>query len=143
MDELALRDRVRNHTPVTVNERIDQAAERAIAQTSSGGREAIRARLAKLGREWDVDRAVILAFPIAGGASLLAGLRRGRVRANRWLVLFGVQLGFLAWHALVGWCPPAAAFRRLGFRTRDEIAAERQRLERQLGARAAMSAPSA
>ena len=142
MDELATRDRVRNHTPATVNARIDRSTERAIARSAAGGAEAIRARLAELGREWDLDRAVLLAFPIAGGASLLAGLRRGRVRANRWLVLFGVQLGFLAWHALVGWCPPAATFRRLGVRTREEIVLERRRLERQL-ATLPKDAPSA
>lgn len=143
MDELATRDRVRNHTPITVNQRIDRATERAIARSSAGGGEAIRARPSELRREWDVDRAVLLAFPIAGGASLLAGLRRGRVRRNGWLVFFGVQMGFLAWHALVGWCPPAATFRRLGFRTRDEIAVERQRLERQLGELRPGSAPTA
>lgn len=42
------------------------------------------------------------------------------------------QLAFLGLHALVGWCPPAALYRRLGFRTSREIESERRALRRAL-----------
>ena len=32
-------------------------------------------------------------------------------------------------HALQGWCPPLPLFRRLGFRTQEEIARERYALK--------------
>jgi len=35
------------------------------------------------------------------------------------------QVAFMLAYATVGWCPPAAILRRLGFRTRQEIDAER------------------
>lgn len=50
-------------------------------------------------------------------------------KGNGWLYTFGTQMGFLLVHATVGWCPPVAVLRRLGFRTAKEIAAERQALE--------------
>jgi len=43
-----------------------------------------------------------------------------------WGALFWVQVGFLAFHALRGWCPPLPLFRRLGFRSADEIGVERE-----------------
>ena len=130
-------DRVRGHTAASVNARIDRATERSLDRRVAAGTGAVAQRLSELAREWDVDRAVMLAFPILGGASLLAGLRRGGPRPSGWLYLFGVQMGFLAWHALVGWCPPSAVLRRLGFRTRSEIDAERSALQRALEAGAA------
>jgi len=50
--------------------------------------------------------------------------RRGRM--GGWGALFWVQVGFLAFHALRGWCPPLPLFRRLGFRSADEIGVERE-----------------
>ncbi|MEI9949057.1 MAG: hypothetical protein WDO74_08755 [Pseudomonadota bacterium] len=56
------------------------------------------------------------------GTPALARRRKG------FLYLFSAQLGFLLLHGIVGWCPPASLFRRLGFRTQREIEAERSQL---------------
>ena len=42
-----------------------------------------------------------------------------------WGLLFWTQMGFLVHHAVKGWCPPLPVFRRLGFRSAQEISAER------------------
>jgi hypothetical protein len=97
-------------------------------------------RIAELDREWDVDRALFVNFALVGGAMFATGLvkreRRGFFgrEGKGFLAFFGVQLGFLLLHGLVGWCPPVPVFRRLGFRTAREIESERKALERALAA---------
>ena len=71
---------------------------------------AVKNRLEQLDREWDVERAVALgaaALVVAGGVLLLQ-------------------------YTLQGWCPAVPLLRRLGFRTRNEIEAERRTLRRML-----------
>lgn len=128
-------DRIRGHSAPVVNERIDRMTTASIRDAVSRGRDAVVQRIAEVDAEWDVDRVMMVNFAIAGGASLLAGLRRYarapllslRIRPRRtgFLYLFGAQLGFLLLHAAVGWCPPASLFRRLGVRSRREIESER------------------
>lgn len=138
-------DRVRQHTAPYVNDRIDQLTRASIDQTLKAGPEATRRRLNELDQEWDVDRALMVNFAIAGAVT--SGLGLARYASSPWLaprrkgflVFFGAQLGFLLLHGVVGWCPPASLFRRLGFRTQREIETERIALlakvkpERQLG----------
>ncbi|WP_394848452.1 DUF2892 domain-containing protein [Pendulispora brunnea] len=116
-------DRVRAHTAPMVNVRIDRQTDGALRQARSS-REHATARLAELDREWDIDRALMAFAGTVGGAAFLAGLFRNR----KWFLLVGPQLAFLIAHAAIGWCPPVALFRRLGFRTRQEIDSERQAL---------------
>jgi len=125
-------DRVRAHSSATATEAIDQATEARIERLKrNGGPMEAGRRLAELDREWDIDRAVMLAFAGAGGLSFSLGLSRVRPfkKANGWLYLFGAQLAFLGLHAAYGWCPPVALLRRLGFRTQKEIQAERELVE--------------
>jgi hypothetical protein len=78
-------------------------------------------RLRELDREWDVERALE-----TGSASLsLFGLILGILGRRRWFLLPLVVQGFFLQHALQGWCPPLPLFRRLGFRTAQEIESER------------------
>lgn len=127
-------DRVREHTAASVIRRIDRMAEADVDAAVVAGRDAILRRLAKLDYEWDIDRALMVNFALAGGASLSAGLLRYTQtpwytrRRKGFLYLFGAQLGFLLLHGVVGWCPPASLLRRLGFRTQREIEAERRDL---------------
>jgi len=125
-------DRVREHSPGAVNQRIDRAARGAVAELATP--DAIRARLAELEREWDLDRALIGVFSVAGSLTARAVMRSlaRRGRLGFWGLLFDTQLGFLAHHAVRGWCPPVALLRRLGVRTAKEICAERVALERKL-----------
>lgn len=135
------RDRVRDHTAPVVNERIDRMTRASVDDCVSQGHDAIVRRLAQLDEEWDVDRALMANFALAGGASFSLGMARyvntPLLEAPRkgMLYFFGVQLTFLLVHAVAGWCPPASVFRRLGFRTKGEIEAERHALLRVLEAR--------
>ena len=125
------RDRVREHTASHVNERIDAVTRASLEATLRQGSGAIQHRLAELDEEWDIDRALFVNFAVAGGAAFTWGMKRysdswlfGRPRKGL-LYFFGAQLGFLLVHGVVGWCPPVVLFRRLGFRTKAEIEAER------------------
>jgi hypothetical protein len=131
-------DRVRQHTAPHVNERIDLLTVASVNQHVEAGPDAVGRRLAQLDLEWDVDRALMVNFAVAGGTAFAVGLKRyaesGVVgpRKKGLLYFFGAQLGFLLLHGLVGWCPPASLFRRLGFRTQREIEAERNALRQAL-----------
>jgi hypothetical protein len=59
----------------------------------------------------------------------LTGLALGFFSDRRWFLLSGAVLAFLAQHAVQGWCPPLAALRRMGVRTRREIDQERYALK--------------
>jgi hypothetical protein len=125
-------DRVRERTNESTNARIDRDTRRAVDEASESS-EAMRERLAALDREWNIDRALMLNFAILGGLS--AGLAMRTLARERrlggWSAMFATQIGFLAYHAIRGWCPPVPVFRRLGFRTAREICAERVALDRQ------------
>jgi hypothetical protein len=117
-------DRVREHTAPHVNRNIALSTQACIEHCAED-------------REWDIDRALMMNFAVVGGAAYAAGLfrysrsRLGRPRTGL-LGFFGAQMAFLFLHAAVGWCPPVALWRRLGFRTRIEIEAERFALLRRL-----------
>ena len=120
--------RVPQHTAEDVN--------RAIAETTAQSleyfrahRDEIPARLEELEREWDVERA------LATGSSCLSlfGLLMGFSGRRRWFVLPVAVQGFYLQHTLQGWCPPLPVFRRLGFRTPNEIEEERCALKAILG----------
>ncbi len=116
-------DRVRAHTATIVNERLDRCASESL-QRAADDAEFARERIASLDREWELDRVILLAFAAAGAVALTLGLRRDR----RWKFPLAAQIAFMLAHSLVGWCPPAALLRRIGFRTRQEIDAERAAL---------------
>jgi hypothetical protein len=121
-------DRIRKHTATHVNDKIDRLTRARLQEHLAGGRDAVVARLKELDREWHVDRALMANFAIVGGLSHELGMHYHR----GWMTFFRAQMGFLLMHALVGWCPPLPVFRRLGFRTAKEIAAERAELTRAL-----------
>ncbi len=133
-------DRVRHHSSVVANDRIDAQTMHGFETSVRQGRGSIVRRLTQLEKEWDIDRALMVNFAIAGGVAFLIGMRRyttsGLLSRKRkgFLYLFGAQLGFLLLHGIVGWCPPVPVFRRLGFRTSREIEGERRALEQVLGA---------
>jgi hypothetical protein len=124
-------DRVRQHTASTVNARIDREAATRLSEYERLGPIERGRRLAELDREWDIDRGLMLLFSVAGGLTFTLGMTRmGRLRRwNGWLSLFATQVGFMGFHAAVGWCPPVVLLRRLGVRTRKEIDRERQAIE--------------
>ena len=132
-------DRVRDHSSQLVNRRIAERTQDRVQRVVSQGHDAIVERLTQLDREWDVDRALMVNFAIAGGTAYAVGLQRyasspwfGR-RRKGFLYFFAAQLGFLLLHGTVGWCPPLPVFRRLGVRTKSEIESERHTLLKALG----------
>lgn len=133
-DQALVNDRIRKHTAPDVNQRIDQLTVASIAAHKDAGAAAVQRRLADMDHEWDVDRALIVNFAVAGGASFALGMARYAdspllaPRRKGFLYFFGAQLAFLLLHGVVGWCPPASLFRRLGFRTQQEIEVERSAL---------------
>lgn len=118
-------DRVRRHTPAAVNTKIDRLTRAAIEDSATSGRDAVILRLHELDREWDVDRVLMANFAAVG---LVTSLFAGRRRDGNWVYPLRAQMGFLLMHAIVGWCPPLAIWRRLGVRTAKEIALEREAL---------------
>lgn len=113
-------DRVRAMTSARINERIDADIAGRV-RTLAGHPTAIDARLNGLTREWDLDRALEL----TAGTFVLLGSLLGATVHRRLFALPAIVGGWLAVHALVGWCPPAFAFRKLRIRTRQEIDRER------------------
>ena len=117
--------RVTEHTADHVNKRIEQQTVENLKCFASGSPEALRGRIAQLDAEWDIERT------LEANASALAliGLALGAFANKKFLILPGIVAGFLLQHALQGWCPPVAVFRRLGMRTSYEIEQERYALK--------------
>jgi hypothetical protein len=113
-------DRVRRNTAGDVNRRLDRELRARVRFYASQPAEAIDVRLGELEREWDVERWLAL----NASAVMLGSLALAALKHRGWLLLSGAAAGFLLQHAVQGWCPPLALFRRLGIRTRQEIDAE-------------------
>ena len=126
-------DEIRRHSSTRANHRIDQQTRDAIDELGDSPSK-IRARLDELDREWDIDRALMLNFAVLASVSSSLAMRTiyKRRRLGGWAGMFAVQMGFLAFHAIKRWCPPMPVFRRLGFRSDHEIAAERSALQTRL-----------
>ena len=126
-------DEIRERTRDKTNLRIDRETRGAIDEALSSP-EAIRARIAELDEEWNVDRALMLNFAITAAISSSLAMRNlvKHGRLGGWGKLFFTQLSFLAYHSAKRWCPPMPLFRALGFRSDREIAAERCALQAKL-----------
>lgn len=131
-------DRVREHTSESVNAKIDRETATRIAEYQRLGPVERGRRLAELDREWDIDRGLMLLFSALGGLTFTLGMTRMRPlkRWNGWLSVFSTQVGFMGFHAAMGWCPPVVLLRRLGVRTKKEIEGERRAIEALDGERA-------
>jgi len=116
---------VRSVTPDSVQEHLDQEIQEHITAYANRSKEDISARIRELDREWDIERLLEL-----NASSLaLAGTMLGATVSRKWLTLPAIVLAFLFQHAVQGWCPPIALFRRLGARTRKEIDLEKYALK--------------
>ncbi|CCF20352.1 conserved protein of unknown function [Pseudorhizobium banfieldiae] len=117
-------NRVSAQTSDEINRRLRWQMEERLAYYEAHP-DQIDARLAELGREWDVERT------LEANASTLAftGTVLAATVDRRWLALPAIVTGFLFQHAVQGWCPPLPILRRLGFRTAEEINQERYALK--------------
>ena len=119
------RDRVREHTAGDVNTMIDDAMRDRLFRDSTLGDRELSERIDALDREWDIERYLEVFAP----ALALSGIVLAAFGNRRWLALSAGVLGFLVQHAVQGWCPPLAALRASGVRTRREIEEERYALK--------------
>ncbi|MGE5675853.1 MAG: DUF2892 domain-containing protein [Mycobacterium leprae] len=117
-------DRVKQNTPRPVNRRFEQRTEARVRKAAGAGPNAIAKRLAQLDDEWDMERVL----QMTAAAATLTGLYLATRVSRKWLALPAVAAGFLIQHAVEGWCPPAAVWRRVGVRTQQEINEERMAL---------------
>lgn len=124
----ATANRVEEHTLEKINNKIRHNTQRNVAKVSQGGRVTINERLIELDKEWDTERLLQANFAIIS----LIGLAFSRMN-SKWLYLTIGAAGFMAQHALQGWCPPLGLFRRLGVRTYKEIEEERFELMNRRG----------
>lgn len=118
-------DRVRRHTTPDALRAIDETTRNNVRHYGAQTRSVVDRRIAGLERKWDMERV------LETNASILAltGAILGTTVNRKWFLLTGGVLGFLAQHALMGWCPPVPAFRKFGVRTQNEIDQERYALK--------------
>jgi len=121
MSILKQKDRVRENSPDSMNERIDREIQDNIELYKNASPEQITRRMEALDREWDIERAI----EVNASALGLVGLALAATVNKRWAILSGVVLSFLFQHGVQGWCPPVPLFRSFGVRTRKEIDRER------------------
>lgn len=117
-------DRVRRSTADDVNAELDEQRVADVARFTSASPDDITQRLRELDREWDVERVLE-----ANAATLALIGHLLSTRSRWWRAVTVIAPAFLLQHAIQGWCPPIAVFRRLGIRTRREIDAERTALK--------------
>ena len=123
--ELPHFDRVRNLTSPKVNQRIDDMVENRLQRFKAFDTGHIEHRMVELDREWDIDRTLMALFVALGGATWLLGEKVNK----KFKYVFGLQMGFMLFHAYKGWCPPVSILRRMGVRTVREIDAEKAALK--------------
>jgi hypothetical protein len=120
-----LTDPVRSATSEQVLADLDREILERIERYAGKPAAEITDRIRQLEDEWDIERVLEL------NASSLAflGTALGVTVSRKWLLLPGTVLPFLFQHAVQGWCPPVALFRRMGVRTQKEIELEKYTLK--------------
>lgn len=117
-------DRVRLNTSEQVDSELHRQTERRIAFYAMHP-ELIESRLRELDEEWDIERLIETEAPTV----TLFGLLMGALFGRKWLILPLFAQSMVLMHAVQGYYPLLPLFRRLGFRTEREIAAERYALK--------------
>lgn len=118
-------ERVQQHTNSHINAQIEAVTRNNVLRAASKGAPAIEQRLRELDEEWDIERAL----ETNAASAVLIGTALGAFIDRRFFAVPAVVGAFLLQHALQGWCPPLALFRRLGIRTAEEISQERYALK--------------
>ena len=116
--------RTRRFTPAEVNAKLQTEAEARVAYYARHP-DQIERRLRELDAEWDIERAV----ETEAGTTVLAGFILGMTLSRKWYLLSVLAGSMLLLHNLYGNYPLLSVYRRLGFRTPEEIAQERYALK--------------
>ena len=114
-------DRVREHSPIQLNERIDRATQRRVLRAGGESKAALSRRIEQLEDEWDMERVL----ETNASAIALSGVLLGLFVNRKFFIVPCIVLPFLLQHATQGWCPPIPFFRSRGVRTRKEIDTEK------------------
>ena len=117
-------ERVRQHTEEEINEQIDREIHYRLSYYAHHPDEIDR-RLRELDHEWDIERTL----EANAACVALTGMCMGTTLGRKWYMMSAAALGFLLQHSMQGWCPPVTMYRRLGFRTSNEIEQERAALK--------------
>lgn len=118
-------DRVREHTDPEVVDRRDTETEEHVRRYQDASVAQLTRRIQEVEQESDVERLL----EINASVLALTGLGAGAFVDRRFLAVPAVVLTFLLQHGIQGWCPPLPVFRRLGYRSRQEIDAEKYALK--------------
>jgi hypothetical protein len=116
--------RVEANTSGHINQEIQNSIKTNLEKYSRAGKLAIQRRLQKLDREWTTERVIEVEAPlmIALGSSLTYFFGR------KFLPLPIFSASMLLLHGVKGWYPLLPLFRRMGFRSQNEILQERKGL---------------
>lgn len=115
-------DRVREATPESINEKIENDTWSRVARYANKSSQEISARIKELDNEWDIERYL----GVNMSTLALTGLAIGALLKNRrWNILPAVVLAFFFQHSVQGWCPPLPILRLLKIRTSKEIEQEK------------------
>lgn len=104
-----------------VKENIEGKTSSNLVHYANETEAVIKERIEALDNEWDMDRMLQLNASVFSIAGIALG---ARVHKN-WFILPGVIAGFLALHAVKGWCPPVPLFKAMGVRSRKDIDKEK------------------
>ena len=118
-------DRVRVNTAPEVRAEIDRGIAARVKSFEGAGAGELTRRMDDLDREWGMERTLEL----NASAIAFTGVVLGVIHSPYWLIVPMIVLPFLFLHAVQGWCPPVPLFRRMGFRTRQEIDREKYALK--------------
>lgn len=123
--EQEVQGRVRESTPDSLNQRVDNAIKHSIGRYKGRSKEEISERIRELDQEWSIERTL----EVNASTLALSGTLLGAFVNKRWLILPGIVTTFLLQHGIQGWCPPLPIMRALGIRSRREIDEERYALK--------------
>jgi hypothetical protein len=115
-------DRVRRNTAEETNRMLDTRMEDRVRGYAAGCGEAeISSRIDELEREWSIERLIETEASMMG----LTGLGLGAFVNRKFLALPAFVGSMVLLHGVQGWYPMLPVFRRLGFRSREEIDQEK------------------
>ncbi|MDS0528067.1 DUF2892 domain-containing protein [Clostridium sp. SHJSY1] len=116
------RKRMKINTNKCVNSKIKRKTLENIEDYTNEPDDEIRCRIAKLNKEWDVEKLL----QANAGAILIFSYILGTKVDKKWFSITGIVGGFLLQHAFQGWCPASSLLRQLGIRNCSEIDFEKE-----------------
>jgi hypothetical protein len=116
--------RTRRLTAEWLNTRFQRESEARLAYFAHHS-EQIGQRLQELDEEWDVERAI----EVEAAGTVLTGTLLGIALSRKWFLLPAFAAAMLLLRNIRGEYPLLSLFRRMGFRTANEIAEERYALK--------------